>query len=211
METSTQTHEHQYQIQIGREHFTWPSEFITAREVLGLVHEDPNEFYVVIKAKGEEDPLPLDQPVDLKIAENRHFRTIPKHTTEGSGFLPDDDRQHLNARGLNFEEAQENAKRGVTIKNFPLPPGKFQIDAADVLVLIPQGYPDAQLDMFYVNPPLMLKPSGQEARNANVRENHFGRTWQRWSRHYKPGQWRTGVDDLQSHLQVVENALRDAG
>ena len=124
-------------------------------------------------------------------------------------FLPEDDRKWLDATGWTYSEVEEVNKRGVIVAAFALPPGKFQVDRADILVQIPLGYPDTNLDMFWCEPVLHLVPSGRQP-NATNPELHFGRTWQRWSRHYKPGQWRPGIDDLGSHRNVVLEALRIA-
>lgn len=124
-------------------------------------------------------------------------------------FLPSDDREWLETLGWAYEEIAEVNKRGVIVRGFALPQGKFQVDRADILVQIPQGYPDAQLDMFWCQPMLQIVPSGKLP-NATVSETHFGTNWQRWSRHYKPGQWRPGIDDLRSHFKVVSEALRKA-
>jgi len=124
-------------------------------------------------------------------------------------FLPNTDREWLEAMGWTYEEVTEASKRGVIVRGFLLPLGKFQIERASILVQIPQGYPDASLDMFWCEPALQLIPSRKQP-NATVSETHFGTSWQRWSRHYKPGQWRPGIDDLSSHFGVISAELRKA-
>ena len=71
-------------ITVNKEHFEWDRETITGLEVLDLAHEKPSEFRVVIKRKGEDDvPVGDDQKVDLRNQNDRDFRTVQKHTTEG--------------------------------------------------------------------------------------------------------------------------------
>ncbi len=125
-------------------------------------------------------------------------------------FLPEDDRNWLEASGYDYEELGDQQRRGVVVRAFPLPPGKFQVDRADILVQVPSGYPDAQLDMFYCDPQLRIVPANRIPSKAEVVEALFGRQWQRWSRHYKPGQWRRGIDDLSSHFDVIAESLRKA-
>jgi len=72
------------EIKVNKETFPWDRETITGLEVLDLAHESPDEFRVYIKRKGrDDDPVGVDQRVDLRDPENRHFRTVPKETTEG--------------------------------------------------------------------------------------------------------------------------------
>ena len=47
----------------------------------------------------------------------------------------------------------------------------------------------------------------REVQAAEVAENHLGRAWQRWSRHFQPGQWRSGVDGLESYLALIRREL----
>ncbi len=124
-------------------------------------------------------------------------------------FLPSDDQAWLKEQGWAYEEVAEVNKRGVIVRRFPLPPGKFQVPEADILIQVPQGYPDANLDMFWLSPALHLTPSGKLP-NKIATEVHFGTSWQRWSRHYKQGQWRRGIDDIASHFAFVAQELRKA-
>jgi hypothetical protein len=127
-------------------------------------------------------------------------------------FLPNSDREWLESLGWSYEEVVENnppSKRGVIIRGFLLPQGKFQVDRATLMIQIPQGYPDANLDMFWFEPALYLAPS-QRQPNCTITETHFGATWQRWSRHYKAGAWRPGIDDLSTHIDMVVQELKKA-
>jgi len=125
-------------------------------------------------------------------------------------FLPQNDREWLESTGWDFQEVEGDGKRGVIVRDFPLLHGKFQTDHVSVLVMIPQGYPDAAPDMFWCDPALMLVTAQKQPNATNVSETHFGTTWQRWSRHYVAGQWRSGIDDLHAHFTMVRNSLRDA-
>ncbi len=71
-------------ITVNKDHFVWDRETITGLEVLDLAHEKPEDYRVVIKRKGEDDvPVGIDEKVDLRNEDDRHFRTIPRHSTEG--------------------------------------------------------------------------------------------------------------------------------
>ncbi|QZN99107.1 hypothetical protein K6K41_19990 [Chenggangzhangella methanolivorans] len=45
---------------------------------------------------------------------------------------------------------------------------------------------------------------------TEAREHHLGRLWQRWSRHLDPGQWRAGIDCVESYLAIVRRELAAA-
>ena len=117
--------------------------------------------------------------------------------------LTPDDEGYLNAQYPGrWEPISEGGKNGLLIRGYRLPHG-YAPETADLMVLIPPGYPAANLDMFYLSPPVRRKDGGVIA--ALSGEAHYGREWQRWSRHYE---WRPGVDCIATHLQRTENILR---
>lgn len=122
--------------------------------------------------------------------------------------LPSGDRRYLEGRGLAFREVEDRGRKAVVLKAFPLPKGRFQVEAADVLIQLPPGYPDAAPDMFWTAPDLRLASSGREPRCTQVRETFAGTRWQRWSRH--ASDWRAGADGLRTMVKRVERALEAA-
>lgn len=127
-------------------------------------------------------------------------------------FLPEFDRDYLLGKGYQFEErieANTNIK-GLIIRNWVLPEGKFNFLNADLLILIPHGYPDVRPDMWYFNPSLLLAPSNRPARQTQVNINFEGTVWQRWSRHYPANEWRSGIDGVHTYLKKVQLALEIA-
>ncbi|MCY4306283.1 MAG: hypothetical protein OXC62_16130 [Aestuariivita sp.] len=94
---------------------------------------------------------------------------------------------------------------GLLIEGFAIPAG-FNQSTADLMVLIPLGYPGTSLDMFYIDPPLSKK-NGRDIKKISM-EEHFARQWQRWSRHYD---WSPGEDDLIRHIEYIRNELQVAG
>ncbi|MCY4005814.1 MAG: hypothetical protein OXE84_03160 [Rhodobacteraceae bacterium] len=101
--------------------------------------------------------------------------------------------------------SEGSGKHALLIEGFEVPDG-FAQATADLMVLVPLGYPGIGLDMFYFDPPLS-KLNGKDP-GALVPEEHFGRIWQRWSRHYE---WVVGEDDLYRHIEYVRNELERAG
>ena len=120
-------------------------------------------------------------------------------------LLPEDV-EYLNAHHADSwtKVAEGEGKFGLLVRRFPVPNG-FVPHATTLMVLVPSGYPGVPLDMFYLHPPL------QKANGASIPaladEAHFGRTWQRWSRHYE---WKAGQDNLATHIEYVQNELAEA-
>lgn len=132
---------------------------------------------------------------------------------EKVSFLPVEDLEYLENKDYVFEQIEEldkagRKKMGLIIREYPLPKGKYQVDAVDILVIIPMGYNDVNPDMFFCHPHLKLTSTGSEPQNTNGRVQFDGINWQQWSRHSNTGNdWRKGIDGIKSHLRKVDNAL----
>jgi hypothetical protein len=122
-------------------------------------------------------------------------------------FLPESDRAYLVSKGYEFEEFPDANRYGLIIRNYELPKSKFNQERADLLILIPPGYPDTRPDMWYFFPAILLSPSNTPARQTQATINFAGKTWQRWSRHYPPNEWRPGSDGVHTYLKIIDTAL----
>lgn len=122
--------------------------------------------------------------------------------------LPMKCRRYLMERGINFEEAEDGGTKGVILRSFVLPPGRFDVPAADILILLPAGYPDNPPDMFHALPWLRIAPAKRYPKAADQPVSFAGQNWQRWSRHNNA--WRAGVDGIWTMLKRIETALREA-
>lgn len=121
-------------------------------------------------------------------------------------LLPEDvEYLEANHQGRWCKLNEGSGKYGLLIEGFGIPDG-FAQSSADLMVLIPVGYPASPLDMFYLDPPLS-KLNGRDAGALSI-EEHFARRWQRWSRHYP---WHPGENDLAQHIEYVWNELEVAG
>ena len=116
--------------------------------------------------------------------------------------LTDDDIKYLNITfNGHWQEITEQV-RGIIIKDYLLPLG-YNISKAEMMIIIPNGYPMAALDMFYLHPKICKQNSN--VISALTDEVHFGKSWQRWSRHYL---WIPGVHNLSTHMRVIQNSLK---
>ncbi len=118
-----------------------------------------------------------------------------------SGILRPEDIEYLNANfACRWEEPSAGEMR-VVVKDYELPDG-YNVPTADLMVMIPSDYPAGLLDMFYFGTEL-VRQDGRAIQGLSP-ETHFGRQWQRWSRHYA---WQPGIDSLVSHIEYVKNEL----
>jgi len=123
-------------------------------------------------------------------------------------FLPAKDLEYLESKTIVFEEHEDGGQKGLIFKAYSLPEGRFDSESADILILLPRGYPDVAPDMFYLLPWLKLKQSGRYPIKADHPVQFAGQTWQRWSRHNK--EWRPGIDGIWTMLKRVDHALEAA-
>ena len=72
-----------------------------------------------------------------------------------------------------------------------------------LLIMIPAGYPNSNVDMFWTSPEVTLV-DGSVPKATEHRETHGEIVWQRWSRHIV---WRAGVDDMRSFLASTKREL----
>ena len=122
--------------------------------------------------------------------------------------LPRRCRKYLTDKGFTFSEPSYNGTAAVVIDPWQLPSGKYDHDQVALLLLLPNGYPDAAPDRFYVHPWIRLRGSSGWPAAASVSLQFLGINWQRWSRHWSD--WRPGIDGIQTWLLKVRHALEIA-
>lgn len=123
-------------------------------------------------------------------------------------MLPPIDQELLQARAPGSAVSLDGGMICVVIPSFPLPPG-FTLSNADLLLRLSPGYPDVPPDMWWFYP-AVRRTDGRTIAATESQENYLGRTWQRWSRHLNSGQWRSGIDSLESYLALVHKELQIA-
>jgi hypothetical protein len=118
--------------------------------------------------------------------------------------LPELDRDYLAEKEWDFEvTADAGGTLYLVVHNFSFP--RYVPNGADLLIIIPASYPNAQLDMFWTNPDVKL-PNGDWPQAGTHHEEYVGRSWQRWSRH-NTQQWRPGVDSLRSFFAAMRKEI----
>jgi len=119
--------------------------------------------------------------------------------------LPQFDLDYLSDRGLSYELATDAGMTCVIIRGWGLPYG-YDRSSADLLVRLPAQYPDTAPDMWWFDPAVHFSNGGQPP-NTQATEQYLGRSWQRWSRHFAAGQWKSGIDGLENYLALIHRDL----
>ncbi|MBS1682158.1 MAG: hypothetical protein JST48_10625 [Bacteroidetes bacterium] len=116
--------------------------------------------------------------------------------------LTESDHDFLESNKFNWETVKEHNMQWLLLHDFPVPDG-YNCKSVTVALMIPPGYPVAQIDMAFFHPFLSrldLAPIG-----ALSFQNIDGRIFQRWSRHRTAqNPWQPGVDDVSTHLELVK-------
>ena len=211
-----------YRVRVDKQHVIFDTQVVTGREILEKVGKDPTRFRLDQKLHGGKTvKIEPDDKVDLTTPGLERFMTLPLDAREGSApaelilrrefQLPEDDLEHLEARGLRWETVIEGKRRWLLIHDFPVPEG-YRVSRTSLALLLPASYPTSQIDMFFVHPVLELT-SGRAIRKAESRMLIGGVSYQRWSRHRtNANPWRADVDNLATHLGLVEECLaREVG
>ena len=92
----------------------------------------------------------------------------------------------------------------IVLKNYQIPHSIWNRDRVDILVITHPTYPNAKMDMFWVDPPISLK-NGNPAGGVST-DLQCGREWQRFSWHVED--WSPAHDNLITYLNVVDYRLR---
>jgi Prokaryotic E2 family E len=119
--------------------------------------------------------------------------------------LPEPDVEYLARRRLPHEITGEGQMTCVVLQGWPLPIG-LSHPHAELLIRLQPGYPDLAPDMWWFSPEIYLA-GGRRIQATDVIEHYLGKPWQRWSRHFQPGQWRSGVDELESYTALIDSEL----
>lgn len=196
-----------FKFKIDDSDLEWPRACISGF-VLRKLAKLPANYNLWQEIPGQHDRKISDTDViNLAAAGVERFVSLIDQTTEGDA-LPSKDQAFLTGHGFDFDVAMDGGNTGIVLKSLALPTGKFSHDAADVLILLPKGYPDCPPDMFYVSPKLTLAGTGQVPKACTAEHRFGGRVWQRWSRHNNA--WRPGVDGLRTMVARVQTALAEA-
>ena len=119
-------------------------------------------------------------------------------------LLPRRDQEYLVSKSVDFELAQTPDGIHLTLPRFSFPDA-YQPRIAALRIVLPPGYDNANPDMFWTRPNVLLA-NGQFPTTADVIQHFADGPWQRWSRHFAEG-WRPGVDGIRTYLASIRREL----
>jgi len=201
-----------YRILIDDRETEWGQKTISghALKILAGVDSATYGVWLEVRGGGEDQLVSNEDLIDLSRPGVERFFTGLRETTEGRTaiVLPQKCRSYMVEHGINYEQVDIAGQKAIILSNFALPKDKYSESHADILIMLPAGYPDSAPDMFYTLPWLKLKASGGFPRAADHPISFDGKEWQRWSRHNN--EWRGGVDGIWTMMKRIETALEIA-
>jgi len=95
----------------------------------------------------------------------------------------------------------------LTFHNFDLG-SAYEPRIVEMRIVVPTGYPQSNLDMFWTLPWVRVVKTGAYPDRADCTQSFQDGTtnWQRWSRH-SPQAWRVGIDNLRTHYRSILTEL----
>lgn len=202
-----------FTIFIDKQKFETQQAAWTAAQLLALVGKNPQGFQIFLKRPGGElEEIKPGQTVELREPVER-FVTLPLDQTEGADGPPrrhfrlsEGDEAFLQKLGLRWETVRDGPGGRLVVHDYSVPRG-YNAVRVRLNLRIDPTYPDTQIDMVYFLPHLARVDGRPIAALAN--DVFDGATWQRWSRHRtQANPWRPGIDDVSTHLALVDSWLR---
>lgn len=210
-------HAKTYVIRIDKQTYHVHKPNPTGEELLHLAGKTSAGYKLYQIFRGRQpEPVAPNQHVDLCAHGIERFTTVQKDPTEGASVaealrrdfkLAVEDMEYLDSLKLPWETVRDpNGPLLLIIDGWGLPAG-YNVSVAKLALVIPQGYPDTQIDMAYFSPALSRR-DGKQINNLTSVTWQTG-SFQQWSRHRTGANpWRPGTDDISTHLSLVDDFLR---
>jgi|GEM_PF-540743 len=195
-------------IKIDHKPYPAPKPVMTGAELRQLakppIGQERDLFRVV---PGQGDDIKLADTDAVTLEKGMQFYSAPGRINPGQACrLPESDEDYLKQKGVNWEVQPSGGGAYLILKGIPVSAARYNQTHVDMLLQLPQGYPMAGLDMYWVSPDLRLKTGGYPEAASHF-EHIAGRQWQRFSRHLAEP-WKPGQDSLPSFLALALGELQ---
>lgn len=201
-----------YKLKVNNSLYETDIEYPTGAKILSIAgFEDPMCYDLILVRRGKDELIKNDQEVCLSDPGVERFRVRPKKVKDGfqggDSPLPLKDLEYLNREFKDHWslKRQDNLNL-LRIQGFQVPEG-YNVNGADMIIIIPDRYDSVQLDMAYFKPAL----SRADGRTINRLTPRIfaGESFQQWSRHRdNDNPWIIGVDSIESHVELIRFFLR---
>lgn len=206
-------HAHRYKYRVNKQHFVVETPELTREQILDKAGLVPTDQYRLRLKRRHGPPEEIKPGETVHLREHGIERFIAQHKEVQDGLesrrefsLSADDQGFLDTLGLRWEALRQGNRLWVIVYDVPLPAG-YRVAVANVAIEIAPGYPTAQLDMAYFDPPLS-RTDGKAIPCVEAIEPLDGKGWQRWSRHRAGASvWVAAFDNFERHFAYVQDWL----
>lgn len=179
-------------IEVNEEEKDAPERFMTPLEIVRLFDYDPDNV-VLYKARDIEDDgtregdqyLPRDDEIDLR--ELNRFACLPSETPYGAAAGDSLDTIENEALVEDIERLREEYEvdvkeegrfTQVIVRDWTIPSDAYSKERTDVMIRVPQGYPQQHPDWVYVDDDLRLADGGMPKKHNRDRvEGWLALSW----------------------------------
>lgn len=141
-----------------------------------------------LQKPGDDEVIANDASVRLKNGDHLHSQPPADYG---------DEKRYGNIAEL----PQPDGWKFIIYTGFQVPP-EYRPHVVRLLVKLPPTFPDAQPDMFWISPSVVVGSTGASPMGAAM-EALLGEQWQRFSWHLAAGAWRPGVSDMRDYLRCI--------
>lgn len=124
---------------------------------------------------------------------------------DSNQLLPELDREYLDGKEYDYRVEKHGGATHLVFPNHPFP-AAYSPRVADLMIILPAGYPNANPDMYWTYPDVKLA-NGSWPKACEAHQMFGDRNWQRWSRHLNQIPWRPGVDNIRTYLATVRRDI----
>jgi hypothetical protein len=217
---TTHTASHTWQLDVQGKTIESATPTILVKEALEKAGFSTTQgWYIFLKIQNQPKvPLELTSIIDLTQPGIEKLRLTPRAIENGeTAQLPTREFSLLDADEAFLDKLNPTwttvtvpepcgVRRWLLIHDYSVVPG-YNAATVTLALEIPGTYPAAQIDMFYVYPPLTLT-TGAEIPRTQVRAVVGGVEFHGWSRHRGAASlWDPNSDNVITHLALVEAAL----
>lgn len=184
---------------------------MTAKEIKDMAGAPAHHMLILVGGEpgkaGEGSDEPQADADIIKLAPGMRFRAVNSATFGSQAAMQappllQDHVRVLESRGFAVEVTVSDAIY-IVIKDYPIPEAIWDRSSSDLLVMAYDTYPNAPLDMFWLDPPVSRRNGQADGVGTETRN---GREWQSFSWHI--GGWDPAHDSLLTYLDVVDDRLR---
>ncbi len=204
---------YKYLYRVNKQKLETLKETLSREEIIISAGADPSTHRLRIIKNGNPELIQEGEIIDLTQKGVERFILEAINCKEGFqrpviiNNLTPRDRNFLQALNFKYETWSESGLNWLVIRGCNIPSG-YNVNKADIVIMIPPAYPLKEIDMIYFNPAL-ARADGKPIGALSI-QNLEGKAYQRWSRHRDRNlnPWDASIDGIESHLDLMISNLK---